>query len=178
MATSQEVQEVQEQSTKLKFKDGQNLKYAGIITSIKKKYTKNNKIMAFITVEDLYGAVEVIVFENAYLNAKESLVEENIVMIDGRLSIREDDKTTILANEIKNFGENKQKSLLLDITNTPEEVKKKLRGAIKYFSGDRNNLKVNIKIGEEEKGCGAIYCNEMILEIFKQILGDEKVRLN
>ena len=40
---------------KLKYKDGQQIKYAGIITSIKKKYTKNNKIMAFVTIEDLYG---------------------------------------------------------------------------------------------------------------------------
>ena len=34
-------------------KDGQFVKYAGIITSVKKKYTKNNTIMAFVTVEDL-----------------------------------------------------------------------------------------------------------------------------
>lgn len=65
-----------------KFTDGQKVKYAGIITQIKKKYTKNNKIMAFVTIEDLYGTVEVIVFENAYMNAGKSLVEENIVMVD------------------------------------------------------------------------------------------------
>ena len=40
---------------KNEFKDGQFVKYAGIITSVKKKYTKNNTIMAFVTVEDLYG---------------------------------------------------------------------------------------------------------------------------
>ena len=38
------------QSGKTKYKDGQTVKYAGIITSIKKKYTKNNKIMAFVTI--------------------------------------------------------------------------------------------------------------------------------
>ena len=56
--------------------------------------------MAFVTVEDLYGTAEIIVFESAYLNAKGTLVEENIVLVDGRLSIREDDRTTIIANEI------------------------------------------------------------------------------
>ena len=50
-----------------KFKDGQEVKFAGIVTSIKKKFTKTNKIMAFVTIEDLYGQAEVIVFENAYL---------------------------------------------------------------------------------------------------------------
>ena len=94
-----ETLELIKQNTKPKFQDGQNVKYAGIITSIKKKYTKNNKIMAFVTIEDLYGTAEVIVFENAYLKAGRSLVEENIVLVDGRLSIREDDTTTIIANE-------------------------------------------------------------------------------
>ena len=96
-----ETLELIKQNTKPKFQDGQNVKYAGIITSIKKKYTKNNKIMAFVTIEDLYGTAEVIVFENAYLKAGRSLVEENIVLVDGRLSIREDDTTTIIANELQ-----------------------------------------------------------------------------
>ena len=80
-----ETLELIRQNTKPKFQDGQNVKYAGIITSIKKKYTKNNKIMAFVTIEDLYGTAEVIVFENAYLKAGKSLVEENIVLVDRQI---------------------------------------------------------------------------------------------
>lgn len=92
-----------------KFRDGQEVKIAGIITSIKKKFTKTNRIMAFVTIEDLYGQAEVIAFENAYLSAKNSLIEENIVLIKGRLSIREEEKTSIIANEITNFGVQKRK---------------------------------------------------------------------
>ena len=155
---------------KLKYKDGQNVKDAGIITSIKKKYTKNNKIMAFVTIEDLYGQAEIIVFENAYMKAGKSLIEENIVIVDGRLSIREDDTTTIIANDIKDFSEQKQKCLIIDITSSTEEQKAKLRGAIKFFNGDKNNIPVCVKIGEELKSCGAIYCNDDILEVFKKKL--------
>lgn len=165
------------QSGKTKYKDGQNVKYAGIITSIKKKYTKNNKIMAFVTIEDLYGIAEIIVFENAYIKSGKSLVEENIVMVDGRLSIREDDSTTIIANEIKDFGEQKQRLLSLDITNANEEQKEKLRGAIRFFCGDRNNINVVIKVGEETKPCGQIYLTEEILQEFQEILGTENVGL-
>ena len=68
--------------------DGQNVKYAGIITSVKKKYTKNNKIMAFVTIEDLYGTAEVLVFENAYLKAGKSLIEENVVMVDRKIKYK------------------------------------------------------------------------------------------
>ena len=159
-----------------KYVDGQKVKYAGIITSIKKKYTKNNKIMAFITIEDLYGTAEVICFENAYINAENSLVEENIVLVEGRLSIREDD-TTIIANEIKSFEEKREKILSLDITNATEEEKSKLRGALRYFSGDKNNINVYIKINEDMKLCNSIYLTDQILEIFKGILGKDKVKI-
>ena len=47
---------------------------------------------------------------------------------------------------IKNFGEQKQKVLILDINDSTEEQKNKLRGAIKYFCGDKNNINVQIKI--------------------------------
>ena len=69
----------------IKYHDGQNVKYAGIINSVKKKYTKNNKIMAFVTIEDLYGTAEVIVFENAYIKAGKSLIEGNIVIVDRKI---------------------------------------------------------------------------------------------
>ena len=46
-------------SKNIKYKDGQEVKYVGIISKIKKKFTKTNKIMAFITIEDLYGTAEV-----------------------------------------------------------------------------------------------------------------------
>ena len=167
--------ELLKQNTKPKYHDGQNIKYAGIITSIKKKYTKNNKIMAFVTIEDLYGTAEIIVFENAYIKSGKSLVEENIVMVDGRLSIREDDTTTIIANEIKDFGEQKQNILILDITNSDEKEKDKLRGAIKYFNGDKNNINVFVKINDEEKSCGQIYMTDAILGIFGEIIGKDKV---
>ena len=165
------------QATKPKYQDGQKVKYAGIITSIKKKYTKSNKIMAFVTIEDLYGTAEILVFENAYIKAGKSLVEENIVMVDGRLSIREDDATTIIANEIKDFGEQNQKIFTLDITDSTEEEKEKLRGALRYFNGDKNNINVQVKVGDEYKPCGQIYLTEEIIECFRKIIGEEKVKV-
>ena len=160
-----------------KFVDGQRVKYAGIITSIKKKYTKNNKIMAFVTIEDLYGTAEIICFENAYINAGKSLVEDNIVLVDGRLSIREDDTTTIIANEIRDFGERKQKILSLDITDATEEEKNRLRGALRYFYGDKNNINVQIYINGQAKPCHAIYLTDEIQKIFEDIIGQDKVQI-
>jgi len=173
-------------NTKQQFQDGQNIKYAGIITSIKKKYTKSNKLMAFLTVEDLYGQAEIIVFENAYMKAQRHLLEENIILVDGRLSIREDEATKIVVKEIYDFEEycnqantnlnssqaniaSRKKSICFDITNLDEKAKAKLRGAIRYFNGDRNNTAIFIKIGEEIKPCGGVFMTEDILNEFKEI---------
>ena len=162
---------------KSEFKDGQFVKYAGIISSVKKKYTKSNKLMAFITVEDLYGTVEIIAFENTVMQAGEILVENSIVMVEGRLSIREDEETKIVANKIYQFGEQKQQKLVLDITDSSEEEKAKLRGAIKFFSGEKNNMAVCVKIGEQEKACGAIYLTNPIIKVFEDIIGKDKTRV-
>ena len=160
-----------------KFRDGQEVKIAGIITSIKKKFTKTNRIMAFVTIEDLYGQAEIIAFENAYLTAKDSLIEENIVLIKGRLSIREEEKISIIANEITNFGVQKRKELIINITNLDEPIKKKLRGAIKYFNGEMNNIAVEVQDGENILKCGAIYLTGAIYEVFQDIVGKENIEL-
>ena len=164
-------------SKKQRFKDGQEVTFAGIISKVKKKFTKNNKIMAFVTIEDLYGTAEILVFENTYLKSQESLIEENIVMVKGRLSIRDGERTTIIANEITNFSENKQKVLLLNITEVDEKTKVKLRGAINFFKGEMNNIPVQIIDGEKRLPCGAIYCTDEILQVFIWILGKEKVSI-
>ena len=175
------------ETNKLPYKDGQAVKYAGIINSIKKKFTKNNKIMAFITIEDLYGSIETIAFENCYQASGTSLMEDNIVMVEGRLSIREDEgNVTIIANKIEDFSkavkENTvaipaRKELYLNITNLNEEQKDKLRGAIKFFTGDRNNCGVKIVNGENVAPAGGIFVNEQILEEFRQIVGNENIEI-
>ncbi len=176
---SSESQEIDEKNVynSQKFIDGQNVKIAGIITSIKKKITKNNKMMAFITIEDLYGQVEIIAFENTYMSAQNSLIEENVILIEGRLSIREDEETKIIASKILNFTEQKQKSVYFNITTLSEKEKDKLRGAIKFFTGEKNNTLVFIEIENEIKPCGQIYFTQEILKIFEKIVGNENIKI-
>lgn len=168
-----QIQEEGEQGTE--YKDGDFIKYAGIISSIKKKYTKNNKIMAFVTIEDLYGTAEIIVFENAYQSSQKALVVDNIVLVEGRLSIREDEDVKIVAREIKNFGAEQKKELIIDITDLEEEKKVKLRGMIKYFTGEKNNMPISVKEKEEKKPCGVIYATPEIVEQFEEVVGRERV---
>lgn len=187
-----EALEEQEQTGAFPLKDGQAVKFAGIINSIKKKYTKNNKIMAFVNIEDIYGNIETIVFENAYQQAGTALMEENIVLVEGRLSIREEEQSvSIIANKIAPLGTfpngesvplgnqeiPKRKQLTINITNLTEEQKDKLRGALKFFTGDRNNTLVAIINGENKMPAGGIFVNGTTLEEIEEIVGKENVTI-
>ncbi len=184
------LEELQETGKNI-YHDGQNVKYAGIINSIKKKFTKNNKIMAFITIEDLYGTLEVLCFENAYQASINSLLVDNIVMVEGRLSIREEDgSVTIIANKIHDFQnavqegksnnyqtEIKKQIIQFNITNLTENEKNKLKGAIHFFTGERNNMAIYILNGENETPAGAMYITPEILEQLEEVIGKENVKL-
>ena len=159
------------------YQDGQNVKWAGIISSVKKKYTKNNKIMAFVTIEDLYGQMEVILFENAYQASSGCLMEDQVVSVEGRLSLREDEMPKIVAREIKSFQAKKKQVLVFDITNFNEAEKEQARGSIKFFMGDHNNMPIQIKNGESMVPAGGIYLTEEILQALQEELGKERVYL-
>ena len=166
----------EEAGSTFEYKDGQIVKYAGVITSVKKKFTKNNKIMAFVTVEDLYGQAEIIVFENCYLQIQDRLMEENIVLVTGRLSIKEDDMPSIVATNIEELSERKERKLKLDIRGVSEQQKEKLRGALRFFMGDRNNVKVEVIDEEGIKPSGAIFLIRDTVQQFKEILRRRKGR--
>ena len=167
------------------FKDGQTVKYAGTITGIKKKYTKRNTIMAFVTVEDLYGSAELVVFDSVYSRCDSILIDENVVLVEGRLSIKEDEEARIIVQNIKEFSENdsannsngRKTKMIIDITELTSNQKEKLKGAIKFFSGDKVNMRLSIIEKTQEKPCGAIFLTEETLEQFKEIVGEKNILL-
>ena len=158
-------------------KDGKSVKFAGIISEVKKKFTKNNTRMAFVTVEDLYGSCEIIVFDSCYAQCANLLCDDSIVLVEGRLSIREDDEPKIVARTISELKEHKNKKLNLDITNLNEEQKEKLRGAIKFFAGDNNNILLQIQNNETKSPAGAIFLTSEILQEFEELIGKENVSI-
>lgn len=76
--------------------DGSHVKILGIITKVNTKVTRANQTMAFLTVEDLYGTVEVLVFPKTLTEFSVALREGNVVLIDGRLSLREEEEAKVI----------------------------------------------------------------------------------
>ena len=80
----------------------------------------------------------------------------------------------------ENEGKKQEKrftTLQIDITELDEKTKKRLRGAIKFFSGDRVNFKVQVVDKAQVKPCGAIYLTEEIVNVFKEIVGENNVEI-
>ncbi|MCL2197477.1 MAG: DNA polymerase III subunit alpha [Defluviitaleaceae bacterium] len=86
--------------------DGDSVKYGGIITAKSVKYTKaDNKPFCFLTVEDMYGAVEVMVFSKIYEKFGARLQEDQVLVIQGRVSAREEEATKLVAHDFLFYEE-------------------------------------------------------------------------
>ena len=100
-------------------RDGMQAVMAGIVTGKKTLITKNNKMMAFLDIEDLYGAVEVVVFPNIYDRYSSILQEDAIVSITGSLNFKEGEMPKLLAETIVDLRELKDASPEASAKNTP-----------------------------------------------------------
>ena len=88
-------------------KNGDAVEFGAMIVSVKKMYTKlNNKEMAVLTVEDLSGSIDVMVFPKVYSEVKDILLVDNIVVISGKYSERDGESPIILLEDIRVFNEN------------------------------------------------------------------------
>ena len=85
--------------------DNKKVTVGGIIADKKIKYTKNDKIMAFLTLEDLVGSLEVIVFPNAYEKFSPKLMEDNKVFIEGRVSAEDERDGKLVCENVAAFSE-------------------------------------------------------------------------
>ena len=85
--------------------DGQKVIIGGMITEKTIKYTKTNKIMAFLTVEDLVGTVEVVVFPRDYEKSQVLLQEDARVFIQGRVSAEDDRASKLILEKIRSFDD-------------------------------------------------------------------------
>ena len=94
-----------EETGAARVKDQSVVTIGGMIADKKIKYTKNDKVMSFLQVEDLVGSVEVIVFPRDYEKYSAKLMEENKVFIRGRVSVEEEKDGKLICERITAFDE-------------------------------------------------------------------------
>ena len=82
------------------YKDGDKVRLLGILATVRKKITKNDTTMAFLTMEDVYGSVEVLVFPKKFDKYGQFFAEDEIVLLTGKVSLRDDEIPKLLCEEV------------------------------------------------------------------------------
>ena len=92
-----------EETHSMHLTDGMRTTIGGIVTEKKIKYTKNEQVMAFLTLEDLLGSIEVIVFPKTYSKYGSLLFEDSKVFLTGRVSGEEERDGKLICEEVTAF---------------------------------------------------------------------------
>lgn len=120
----------------------------GLISDKKIKYTKNDKIMAFLQIEDLVGTVEVIVFPKDYEKNSGKLLEDNKVFVRGRVSLEEDRDGKLICEKITAFDEIPKK-LWIKFP-TMEDYEKKIEELLQDLAESDGNDSVILYIEDKK----------------------------
>ncbi len=127
---------IDEETNETKVRDGGVVTLGGIITSKTVKTTRTNSMMAFITLEDMVGAVEIIVFPRDYEKYKMLLNEDNKVLVKGKITVEEDKPAKLICQEILPF-ESIPKEIWIQYENKDsfEEDEQRLYGILSEYDG-------------------------------------------
>ncbi|MDD3205636.1 MAG: DNA polymerase III subunit alpha [Lachnospiraceae bacterium] len=160
--------------------DQKSVTIGGMIAEKKIKYTKNDKVMAFLTLEDLVGSVEVIVFPKDYEKNASYLNEDSKVFIKGRTSVEEDKDGKLICESIIPF-ENIPKKLWIKFQNIAgyEEKEKELFEILSTSDG-RDNVVIYIEETKQIKKLGMnrnVNANNELVERLGKIFGTESVKI-
>jgi DNA polymerase-3 subunit alpha len=178
--SSRDFMETSDESYEKTVHDGDSVKFGGIIADKTIKYTKNNKVMAFLKIEDLYGTVEVVVFPKIYSKYQNMLREDEVVVVKGKADIADDADGKIVADDfyvVSSEEAPKASTLYLKVKNMEE-----LGSITPILKISGGNLPVKIRVASTGKMLMAPSdClgsdNEEFIERLKKLLGEENVVL-
>ncbi|MBR3173212.1 MAG: DNA polymerase III subunit alpha [Eubacterium sp.] len=162
-----------------KVKDKSKVTVGGIINTLTKKFTKRGQQMAFITLEDLVGTVEVIVFPRQFEQYRTLMEEGQIIFVSGEAQIEENNDGKIIANNISSFGDMPSK-IWVSFKNKDEYFEKEKEFENLLWNNHGNDI-VMVYLAEEKqvKQMDSKYnvngSSEFIAKL-KEIYGEENVK--
>ena len=164
----------------MKVKDGSKVTIGGMITHKTIKHTKNQQTMAFLTIEDLVGTVEVIVWPRDYERNKKNLNEESKVFITGRVDGGEEKDGKLICERIRLFEEEPRKLWIK--FQTKEEYQEKEEDLLQHMKGFDGGDAVVIYIGDtrEMKSLPPsqnVAANKELIDKLSAMLGKENVKV-
>ena len=116
--------------------DGKEVSIAAVISSVKLINTKSNTTMAFVKAEDKYGACEIVVFPNIYKLNENMLINGTVVIIQGKISIKDENNISIIASKIIPIGSgNTLEKLYIKVTSDTKDKVLNLPNILKEYKG-------------------------------------------
>ncbi|MEA1979766.1 MAG: DNA polymerase III subunit alpha [candidate division Zixibacteria bacterium] len=123
--------------------DGREVTVGGIIANVKKMTDKKGNLMAFVTLEDYNGTVELIIFSKCYDKNKDFIEEDQMVLITGRVSTREEEAAKIIVSEVialNKLTENFNCQLVIKVSENNTD--KMINDAINYLENYKGQTPV------------------------------------
>ena len=160
--------------------DGQKVIIGGMITERTIKYTRNNKVMAFLTVEDLVGTVEVVVFPRDYEKWQTLITDDARVFIQGRVNAEDDRPSKLILEKVHSF-EDIPREIWIQFKDKAEysAAEAELQSFLQSASGT-SAVVIYLKDVKAMKRLPAAFCiriNEEILSELKKKYGESNVKL-
>ncbi|MBS4889508.1 MAG: DNA polymerase III subunit alpha [Anaerococcus vaginalis] len=155
--------------------DNKSVRMAGIITNKSETMTKKSTLMAFCSLEDMSGSIEMIIFPNIYKDVKNIIENDTLVMVSGNLQSSDDELKLIVSN-IKEIDENSFKNLYIKMEYVRyNKIRKDLMSnhgstpVIIYFSDKKKTVKLDKSLWIDQ--------NSDIINYLKLKLGKDNVKL-
>ena len=169
------------------YQDDQVVSVAGVVQSVKMKTTRNNSMMAYVTLEDDTASIEMLVFSNAISQYGGYLKENEPVVITGRFSVRDDKEPQIVVNRARPMSdyaqgaaeeENvqpviRQGTLYLRLPNEDEPLFGKIKAILNMFPGE-NPVTVYFADTGKRRGSRCALYRTMLKEL-TAVLGEQNV---
>ena len=121
------------------YRDDQIVRIAGIIETVRMKTTRNNSMMAYVTLEDDTAAIELLTFSNVIAKCGNILTENTPVVAEGRLSVRDEKAPQMVVNELRLLADVARKEpqkLYLKLPSEGCRADRKTRAILNMFPGD------------------------------------------
>jgi len=176
-------------SEESKYEDDQIVSIAGIVQNVKMKTTRNNSVMAYVTVEDDTASIELLAFSNVLSQYGGYLRENSPVVIVGRLSLRDDKEPQIVVNRARPISDyaqevsepqpevqnrrSRQGTLYLRLPSEDQVLYPKIRAILNMFPGDSTAV-LYFADTKQRRGTRAALMDNMLQEL-KNVLGEANV---
>ena len=153
--------------------DGRSVDLGGILTEVKGKATKKGDYMAFVTIEDLTGQMECLVFPKIYERYQPLLQEDEAVVISGKLSVREEEAPKLLAEKITRLSDWKEKTQNESNRNTKNDMQSEAQVA----AAAARKLFIRLERKQMEKASALLALNPGDIPVYLHIPEEKKTFL-